>query len=199
LPVQPIVDPSVAAIERQPGAVDNWQPSAWYQPWWSQMPAFVLPTLSDTHIRLNVAGRERDGMIEPDDYARACDEIERVVRACTSGRTRRTLVADVWRPRKSDPFEGGPDADLVITCSEETDAVEHPELGTVGPLPIPRTGAHTNRGFAVFAGGGISHIRGAERPMLDVPATLCALVGAGTGTLEGTPIPLREGAAVPQR
>src|SRR5262245_55091506 len=38
-------------------------PAARYQPFWSRMPAFAFPSYYDGQIRLNLAGRERHGIV----------------------------------------------------------------------------------------------------------------------------------------
>ena len=70
----------------------HWQPPMRYRRWWPQMDWFVLPTFSDAHVRLNVAGRERDGRIPIDDFGEACDGFEDTVRACINPRTGRSAV-----------------------------------------------------------------------------------------------------------
>jgi hypothetical protein len=192
LDVAPIIDADRDTLEPETGTLDSWLVASWYRSWWAKSPAFVLPSFSDTHIRLNVAGRERDGMIDSDDYARACDDVENFVRECTSGRTGNEVVADVSRLRQSDPLDpDAPYADLVISFAEEADALEHPVLGAVGPVPLARVATHTNRGYALFTGAGIPPAVGEPRPEVDLPATLCALVGANSASpLDGMPIPL---------
>jgi predicted AlkP superfamily phosphohydrolase/phosphomutase len=155
------------------------------------MPAFVLPSFNDAHLRLNVVGRERDGIVEQDEYQRACDELEAWVRSCRNPRTGNSVVAHVSRPHGDDPFEtSAPAADLIVYFSEEADALEHPELGSVGPFPASRTGTHTPAGFALFVG---NDIRPGEilqpHKLVDLPATILALAGVEPRRpIDGQPI-----------
>jgi predicted AlkP superfamily phosphohydrolase/phosphomutase len=48
----------------------------WYQPAWPRMEAFALPSFSEGYVRLNVRGRERDGIVDPADFGRTADEVE---------------------------------------------------------------------------------------------------------------------------
>ncbi len=117
------------------------------------MKAFALPTFGDARLRLNVRGRERDGIVEPADYETTCREVEDSIRACRDPRTGGPVVAKTWRPRAGAPMEaGGCDADIVLQWSHAFDALEHPEAGLIGPFPFRRTGAHTSGGFAFFSG-----------------------------------------------
>ena len=129
----------------------EWQPAAWYQPWWSRMRAFALPSFYDGRVRINLAGRERDGIVDVADYDRVCDEIEALVRDCRDPRTGEPIVAEVERCAGSaDPRALGSSAsDLVVVWSAGAAALEHPVYGVVGPLPYRRTGGHTGPfGFA---------------------------------------------------
>jgi hypothetical protein len=189
-PMPPFIEPPEHALQPVGGVFDGWNPAIWYRPWWPQMPAFVLPSFADAHIRLNVVGREASGVVAPEDYLRVCDDVEQFLRGCLSGRTRRPVIADVWRPRAADPFDpDAPDADLVVSFSEDADALEHPEVGSVGPMPVPRTGGHSNRGFALFVGPGIGAGHERDGRLVDLPATLLTLADASpTRAMDGTPL-----------
>ncbi len=192
-PVKPrrLVEPAHETLRPEPGTLQDWHVATWYQPWWSQMPAFVLPSFADAHFRINIVGRERDGIVDRGDYRQACDEIEAWVRSCRSARTGQSVVADVWRPRADDPFEPmSPDADLVVSFSEDTDALEHPDLGSAGPFPAARTGTHSANGFALFVGADIRAGEQLEtRELVDLPATILALAGVTPRhPLDGTPM-----------
>ncbi len=80
--------------------------------------------------------------------------------------------------RAADPLaQGGPDADLVITWNQNIDALEHPRLGPIGPIPFRRTGGHTSRGFASVTGPGIAAQDLGMREALDLTPTLLDLLG----------------------
>jgi hypothetical protein len=170
-------------------SMDEWHPAAWYRDAWSRLPAFAIPSFSDVHVRINLAGRERDGIVAADDYDAACAAVERNLRACRDARTGGPGVVDVTRARAGDPFApDGPPADLVVTCAA-TDALEHPEVGSLGPGIALRTGAHTETGFAYVAGPGIAPGPRGTRAVCDVSATICALLGSTpVGGLDGTSI-----------
>lgn len=173
----------------------RWQTAYWYRDFWPQMRWFVLPTFSDAHVRVNLQGRERDGVVPADDYKRACDDFEEFVRACTNPRTGNPVVADIVRMRTDDPFDpDGPDSDLVVVWSEPADALEHPEIGLVGPLPYSRTGEHSANGFAFFSGPGIEPADLGDRSAFDVTPTLVALLGKDPSVsgFEGAPLHVRQ-------
>ena len=79
------------------------------------------------------------------------------------GATGRRAVRAIHRVRADDPLApDGPPSDLVVQL-EGVDALEHPDVGTAGPMVAMRTAGHTTRGFAFVAGHGIVPDRGHRR------------------------------------
>jgi predicted AlkP superfamily phosphohydrolase/phosphomutase len=152
----------------------------WYQPYWPHMPAFALPTLSDTEIRINLEGREARGVVPASDYRRACDELIAWLRELRDPRTGLRVVAEVHQPRRHDPHDPAvPAPDILLTFNAELEALRHPEAGLVGPVPMMRTSEHSNRAWAVVAGDGIdAEHHGADLDVLAIPRTLRTLLGA---------------------
>jgi hypothetical protein len=152
--------------------------ASWYRPYWSQMKAFVVPSFSDCHIRLNVKGREANGVIDPADYESACDEIEAELRSIIDARTDTPIVDEVLRTRSADPMaEIGPSPDLVVTFHRVTDVVRHPRLGVIGPVPLMRMGEHTPDGWALITtADGQRQDLGTLEPK-DLTSTVVGLLG----------------------
>jgi predicted AlkP superfamily phosphohydrolase/phosphomutase len=146
-----------------------------YQPYWHRMPAFVLPSFGDGYVRVNLAGRERDGIVERDDYERVLTDVEAMVATCRNPRTGRSVALDIERV-EGDPVHSDRYADLIIRWVEPTDAFEHPEVGTIGPFPLHRTGTHADGGFAWITGDGIPPGARGRRSVLDLPPTVLALL-----------------------
>lgn len=157
----------------------EFQVGSWYHRHWPEMAWFVVPTYGDAHVRLNVRGRERRGMVDPADYRKARDEAVATIRQCRDPRTGRPAVADVVFLRDDDPMApDGPDADMVVIWNETLDALEHPAVGTVGPFPHVRTGSHSSNGFVLAVGPGIPG--GADlglRSAFDLTPTILTLAG----------------------
>lgn len=156
----------------------DWQPAAWYQPWWAKMPWFAIPTFTDAHIRVNLRGRERDGFVDLDDYDHVCDEAVAFLREIRDPRTGDDAVADVLRVRRYDPMDPtGPDSDLLVIWNRAYDAIEHPAVGMVGPVPFMRTGAHTSNGFFFATGDRVSPMDLGECDANHLTATVLELLG----------------------
>jgi predicted AlkP superfamily phosphohydrolase/phosphomutase len=168
------------------------EPPMWYHPAWPRMKAFALPSFSEGYIRLNVRGRERDGIVEPSDYDRVCDEIEALLRATRNARTGAPMVRQVMRGRTTaaDRDPKLPDADLlVLWTAEPADVVDTP-LGRIGPVPFQRTGSHVERGFLLASGPGLSEWPiAADAHALDLAPTLLGLMGVAVPEyMEGKPL-----------
>lgn len=185
--LEPIVDDDLDALAPVPGSVEHWHGACWYQQYWPRMPAFVIPSFSDLHVRVNLRGRERSGRVALEDYARECERVEQLLRACTNPRTRGPVFGEITRMRADDPLAtDGPGADLVAECVEPTDALTHPDAGTIGPFPFPRVGSHTNDGFAWFSGPAIEATSLGTRPVVDLPPTILELLGVSNDDTERT-------------
>jgi len=157
-----------------------WMPSRWYQPLWPQMKAFALPTFNDGQIRINLKGREAQGIVEPLEYNTLCNQISELLHELVDVRTGKPVVKRVIRTRQS-PTEDDfklPDADLVVKWHETpVDVVDSPKFGRIGPVPYFRPGGHRERGFLMAKGPGISpNSSFSSGNVVDIPATILSLM-----------------------
>ncbi|HEY1251849.1 MAG TPA: alkaline phosphatase family protein [Thermoanaerobaculia bacterium] len=131
----------------------QWQPAARYRSSWPKMPAFALPSFYDGRIRVNLAGRERDGIVPASRYEETLRELEALLRECRNPRTGEPVVEFFERASTRDPLAlSGSEADLLVIWRGVVAALEHPRLGLVGPVPLRRTGGHTGpHGMAYVA------------------------------------------------
>lgn len=168
------------------------QPAIWYRDAWPGMRAFAIPTFYDGRIRLNLHGRERDGIVPFEEYGRVCDEIETLLHACRDPRSGRLVVDHIERLRSGDPMDPhGSDGDLSVVWSEPADAIEHPDLGRIGPYLFRRTGGHSPRGMLSLTGPGIDRAELPTRSSRDLTPTLLALLGRSLpADVEGQSLPL---------
>jgi predicted AlkP superfamily phosphohydrolase/phosphomutase len=160
----------------------SYQPAIWYSDLWPRMRAFALPGGVEGYVRVNLAGRERDGIVPPDEYQAVCAEIEERLHELRDPRSGRPVVKEVVRTRAGpgDRAPGLPDADLVVRWHPGPwDVVDSPAVGRIGPVPFARTGTHVDRGFIAARGPGVAP--GSSLPdgrITDVTATILSLVGA---------------------
>jgi predicted AlkP superfamily phosphohydrolase/phosphomutase len=173
--------PSLARLNDE-GVALYWQPAMWFSHLWPKMRAFALPSFSEGYVRINVRGREPQGVVDPADYDAVCDELSNELLALRNPRTGNATVKRILRTRQAgcnfDPKL--PAADLVVVWSDEaSDVVDHPRLGRVGPVPYRRTGSHRERGFWLLKAAGIA--RDSTLPTghaVDLAATILDLMGA---------------------
>ena len=158
----------------------DWMPATVYRRYWPAMAAFALPSYYDGRVRLNLAGRERDGLVPVEAYGAKLDEICALLAECRDPRTNQPVVRAITRPVAANPLRAGPsEADLVIIWQGAPLAFRHERLGLIGPAPYRRTGGHTG-------GAGIAYFTAPELPRgdvgtvsaFDVVPTLIDLLGA---------------------
>jgi len=166
----------------------NWCPTMMYAPGWSKMKAFALPAFANGHIRVNLKGRERDGIVPVSEYNAVCQEIIDALHRLRDNRTGKLMVKQVIKTRQSpsDALQQIPEnlvADLVVVWHEvPTDVVDSPDFGRIGPVTLNRPGGHRPRGFLLGKGPGIAPgttVTGGH--IIDLPATLLNLMN--------TPVP----------
>jgi predicted AlkP superfamily phosphohydrolase/phosphomutase len=159
-----------------------WMPNRWYGKSWPRMRAFALPGFAEGHIRVNLAGRERDGIVNAHEYSALLDDISEKVLRIRCARTGAPLVQEVIRARE-DPMDRSPnlpDPDLVVVWTDHsTDVVDSPDFGRIGPVPHYRPGGHSERGFFMAAGGDIpAGSTFSAAAAVDVAPTFRSLLGA---------------------
>ncbi|MEL6137676.1 MAG: alkaline phosphatase family protein [Cyanobacteria bacterium J06628_6] len=170
------------ALQNSGGAFD-WQPATWYKPVWPQMKAFALPSFSEGYIRINLKGREPNGLVAPESYDAVCQELIEQLNCLKNGRTHQPVVDRIirTRTRANQADQGLPDADLIVMWNEEhlADIVESPTLGSIGPVPYQRSGSHTPHGFVLMNGPNVEAGESVSTgSALDLAPTLLDLMGA---------------------
>jgi hypothetical protein len=175
----------------------SWNPANWYKPLWPRMKAFALPSVSDGYIRLNVKGREANGIIDAEGYQAALAEISDLLRRTTNPRTGRPLVKKLVSTRNS-PFSNPEVPPDLIVCWDDfspADTLDSPDLGRIGPLPYFRSGGHVSHGTlientCVVRGPSISPGMPTRLGKLeDLSATVLQLLGANLpGQVTGRPL-----------
>jgi predicted AlkP superfamily phosphohydrolase/phosphomutase len=165
-----------------------WMPASHYSRYWRRMRAFALPSFYDGRIRINLRGRETDGLVDIRDYDRMCGEIEALLAGCVELRTGEPIVDLIDRTRGDPLSRAASEPDLTIVWRGCPLGLVHPGLGAIGPLPYRRTGGHTGGdGIAYFIGPGIAAGRLGRRSAFDVVPTVADLMGLHPeGVLSGT-------------
>jgi predicted AlkP superfamily phosphohydrolase/phosphomutase len=124
---------------------------------WRKTRVFSLPTDRNSHIRINLRGREPMGIVEPGgEYESLLDDLEAALKAMINPLTGRAAVEEVFRVRALFPGEHAEDLpDLTVLWSAEApiDAVSSPQLGMIRhPTRELRSGNHREEGFLLARG-----------------------------------------------
>jgi predicted AlkP superfamily phosphohydrolase/phosphomutase len=165
-------------------------------PDWSQVRAFTLPSDGVGYIRLNLRGRERDGVVHDAEVQELEEQIADGLLSYT-GTDGRPPIAAVERLADLQPDAARADMlpDLMVRWSEtpatQLDQFVSPRFGEVRRLGggSGRSGNHTDDAWAVVIAGG-SRQRGepGRGRVVDIAATICAVFGADCSGLTGEPL-----------
>jgi predicted AlkP superfamily phosphohydrolase/phosphomutase len=149
---------------------------------WSQTRAFTLPTDLEGCIRINLKGREPQGIVEPGtQYTELCQEIRAHLEELTNPADGARAVREIWI--RDAVFPGDRQEhlpDLIVTWNTALPfaALASPRIGLVeGASPDPRPGTHSPDGFLLAAGAGIPRGYQGEGHLMDVAPTVLALLG----------------------
>ena len=129
----------------------NWMPANHYQRYWREMKAFALPSFYDGRIRINLKGREKYGKVDPHDYEKVCEQIKADLLKCTNPLTGAQAVGEVvYRPLPAALNANRTESDILVFWRETILGIDHPQFGSIGPLPLRRTGGHTGGHGAAY-------------------------------------------------
>jgi predicted AlkP superfamily phosphohydrolase/phosphomutase len=124
---------------------------------WQKTRAFSLPTDQYGWIRINLIGRESQGLVPPDDYEKLCAELEQMLLSLSS-ETGELLVRDVSRTAAgAASARVNPLPDLVVHWH---DAAFSSSLKIKGSkvqaqmVGMKSTGQHRAPGFCIYRGNG---------------------------------------------
>lgn len=160
---------------------------------WSRTRAIALPGEHNGYVRLNVRGREREGIVAPEEADALLDELARGL-ASFRDEDGGEAVAAVERPEVGD----GPGApllpDLVVRWSDrpstEVRALRSERFGEVRRHGTPGlSGHHREEAWAVVVpAASRAHSPDRAPGLADVTATVCALLGGDADGLAGEPL-----------
>jgi len=169
---------------------------------WSRTRAFPVPMDHAGYIRVNLRGREPEGIVEPGaEYEALCSQLAEGFLGFHDLTTGKPIVHRVHL--REDLLPAGAPAgdrlpDLVIEWSDVSPirsagiaSERYGELKWSPPerLPSGRAGNHKPQGWFVAAGSGIGHGRVEGHTILDLVPTICSWLGADLGDrLHGRPL-----------
>lgn len=156
----------------------SWMPAYRYRTFWTKMPAFALPSFYDGRIRINLQGREANGIVSLKEYQSTCQRLSCIVSECANLLTMEPAVEKVYTSDANPLFLDHYEADLYVIWKSASLGLSSPRFGNIGPLPFRRTGGHTGQyGFLYISGEGLWPHDVEIMNNFDVVPTLLQLLG----------------------
>jgi len=163
---------------------------------WDRTKAFVMPNDDAGYLRLNLRGRERDGIVEP-------KEVEPLLEKITKGlltfqnNDGSQAIRKIWRLSELG-YPGSCQDQLPDLMVQWNERVVMPLMGVrstkFGEIPSPgwgtgRTGCHTGEAWALVVLGSSKLKSPMKAPhIVDIVPTICAVLGVDTDGLSGQPL-----------
>jgi len=161
---------------------------------WSKTPIFMLPSDHYAQLRLNVRGRERDGIVEPGEVDELVDRLRQGLLTFREEDGERT-VRDVVQTREvlgeGEYLDLLPD--VVVRWSDKpSNPVEQISSPVHGEVRRPgvgsgRSGAHTPHAWALVVGDRLKPSPEQRPQVRDVVPTICGALGVDADGLRGKP------------
>jgi predicted AlkP superfamily phosphohydrolase/phosphomutase len=163
---------------------------------WAHTRAFPLPTDLEGCIRINLKGREPQGIVAPGaEYKALCEDLRTRLSGLVNPATGKPAASKVWIRDEVFPGQRRDQLpDVVVSWNDEAPiaALAIPGGGQVqGPSPDPRTGTHSGSGFLLAVGPGIPAGRSSRAKLVQVAATVLRRLGLEEDfKLDGVPLDL---------
>jgi len=155
---------------------------------------FAVPNNSNAGaIRVNLVGREPDGSVRPGaEFDALCKALAEGLLALRNLETGEPVVEEVTRVRDryhGDQLDGLPDLLVIWRRTARISAVGSPKVGELEePFFGHRTGDHSLRGMVAIRSPGLAPGKLPAVSVMDVGATLAALLGVPLPDADGAPI-----------
>jgi predicted AlkP superfamily phosphohydrolase/phosphomutase len=149
---------------------------------WAHTRAFTLPTDLEGCIRVNLKGREPQGIVAPGaEYKALCESLRTQLADLINPATGKSAVRKVWVRDEVFPGQRRDQLpDIVVSWNNDAPiaALAIPSVGIVeGPSPDPRTGTHSSSGFLLACGPGIPAGRSSHAALVQVAPTVLRRLG----------------------
>jgi predicted AlkP superfamily phosphohydrolase/phosphomutase len=168
---------------------------------WARTRAFMPPSGDCGYVRLNLKGRERHGIVDPAEAEALLEEIAQGLKTF-SDPDGRPAVESVERVSTILGSEGLPPQfpDLVVRWTShvppQLGGMRSPRYGEIPPVGwgSGRTGEHNDDAWALVVPGCSRLAPPRRRPhLVDIAATVCAVLGVDTQDMDGDPLLVRAG------
>jgi predicted AlkP superfamily phosphohydrolase/phosphomutase len=168
---------------------------------WSKTRAFTLPTDLEGCIRINLKGREPQGIVEAGrEYSDLCDELRARLMELTNPDSGAPAVRRVWFRNETFPGERQEQLpDIIVAWNNEAPftSLASPRIGRIeGDNADLRPGTHSPDGFLLAAGAGMHKGLRDYGRLIDVAPTAMKLLGLTLPVnFDGVPLTVLSGKA----
>jgi predicted AlkP superfamily phosphohydrolase/phosphomutase len=149
---------------------------------WQYSRAFCFPSDFNGAIRINLKGREPNGLVNPEEYESVCKSIADDLSELINAETGNKAVSEVLYVHKlhdGEFLDQLPDLVLKWSGNEPIRKVFSPKIGTVsGENFHERSGAHRPYGFFIASGEQIAKDKKVDNgSIMDIPPTIFKILG----------------------
>lgn len=167
---------------------------------WGQTKAFSLVADLQGYIRINLMGRERDGIVSPEEFEPLCDRIISGICTFHDEATGESIVQDIKKTNciYSNTTGCSNLPDILVKWKFKPAAayrkIVSPEFGELewplpGKNPDGRSGNHRPEGFFIASGNGIKSTVFHKKHIIDIAPTILSLLNEPIpGSFEGKAI-----------
>jgi predicted AlkP superfamily phosphohydrolase/phosphomutase len=143
---------------------------------------FFEPGVSNSYLRVNLVGREPNGIVHPAEYNRLLRRIQRELYALVDSATGTPVVNKVYYPQRMYPGGQGdslPDVSIDWSAQHRVDAIQSSTIGVVEqPFTDQRSGSQRNAAFLLCHGPGFRNRPiGVEADARQLAPTVFCLLG----------------------
>jgi predicted AlkP superfamily phosphohydrolase/phosphomutase len=148
---------------------------------WERTSVFPVPSWAEGFLRLNLAGREAEGIVAPEDAGPLLERVTALVREMVDADSGRPLADEIVRAHERFPgLEAGRLPDLIVTWAGDRPArtARHPTLGTWEHAPRSNLWTeHRGEADVIFSGPRIRSGVEVDGDQLGLAPTLLRLLG----------------------
>jgi predicted AlkP superfamily phosphohydrolase/phosphomutase len=163
---------------------------------WSQTRAFMVPSGDCGYLRLNLLGRERDGIVDPNDADRVLEQIASgLLTFRDSDGTPAVKRVEIVSQSSKERTVSNPFPDLIVHWNDHLPphmtGAYSPKFGEVPPSGwgSGRTGEHRDEAWALMIPGSSRKISPLKPThIMDIVPTICSVLGVEREGLPGQPL-----------
>lgn len=162
---------------------------------WKNSKVFVVPGDNASLLRINLKGREPNGMVEPgEEYGKLCDDLVTIFSEIREVSTGKPAVKKIILLREvlwGEHMDDMPDLAVVWREGLPLEAIESPRIGRIDLREYhKRSGGHSEYGFLLASGPGIKKgVEIEDVDLLDFAPTILSMLGvAPPDAMDGKPM-----------